>query len=227
MAYEGCGEQLGAPCVNHTIHQKMLSMLPRCLQLIEQCNAWPTDQNDACADAHPYCTEMVYLYRVTGLNTYDIRKPCIGDELCYPSGNMIGFLKRADVISALGAKSDIVWQECNMDVYAMFARDYHRNFNYTVPPLLAAGIRVMIYAGDMDYVCNWRGNKAWVTALNWPGKAAFNAASDVEFRVGGRAAGQERKYGNFSFVRVYDAGHMVPMDQPAAALYLLKQFLRK
>jgi len=26
------------------------------------------------------------------------------------------------------------------------------------------------------------------------------------------------------FLRVFDAGHMVPMDQPAAALYMLQRF---
>ena len=44
--------------------------------------------------------------------------------------------------------------------------------NY-VPPLLEAGVRVLIYAGDADYICNWIGNKAWITALEWSGTPAF------------------------------------------------------
>ncbi|KPA78503.1 putative mitochondrial serine carboxypeptidase (CBP1) [Leptomonas pyrrhocoris] len=224
IAYDWCKRSTGAPCVNATTRDEMLSMMPHCLDLIAQCNSFPDDTDASCGEANTYCRSVAAYYSATGKNNYDVRKPCVG-ELCYPIDHLSDFLRTADVMSALGAKPDLVWNSSSDVVSEMFAHDIHRNFNYTVPPLLAAGIRVLIYAGDCDFICNWIGNKAWVTALNWPGKAAFNAASDVEFRVGGRAAGQERKYGNFSFVRVYDAGHMVPMDQPAAALYMVSQFL--
>ena len=39
-------------------------------------------------------------------------------------------------------------------------------------------LQVLIYAGDVDYICNWLGNKMWVKALEWEGKEAFNAAED-------------------------------------------------
>ncbi len=41
--------------------------------------------------------------------------------------------------------------------------------------------------------------------------------------MGGSAAGLSRTYGGLTFLRVYDAGHMVPADQPKAALALLNQ----
>ena len=30
-----------------------------------------------------------------------------------------------------------------------------------IPELLANGVKVLIYAGDCDFICNWIGNKAW------------------------------------------------------------------
>ena len=29
-------------------------------------------------------------------------------------------------------------------------------------------------AGDVDYICNWLGNKKWVKALEWEGKENFH-----------------------------------------------------
>jgi len=37
--------------------------------------------------------------------------------------------------------------------------------------------------------------------------------------------GTAKSYKGLSFVKVLEAGHMVPMDKPAAALQLLTQFM--
>ncbi|KAL7701174.1 serine carboxypeptidase (CBP1) [Lotmaria passim] len=224
IAYEWCKEKLGAPCITAAARDDMEAKLPQCLELIRTCNSFPNDGDASCARAKDVCDNALEHYKMTGLNSYDIRKPCITDD-CYNTSHADNFLRLPEVVRAVGAKSDIVYEGCSAEVGKDFSNDIQRNFNYTFPPMLAAGIRVLIYAGDMDFICNWIGSKAWVTALEWPGKAAFNAAPDVEFSVNGRAAGQERTYGNFSFVRIYDAGHMVPMDQPEVSLYMMRRFL--
>jgi cathepsin A (carboxypeptidase C) len=38
-------------------------------------------------------------------------------------------------------------------------------------------------------------------------------------------AGEYKVYENFSFYRIYEAGHMVPMDQPESALQMLNHFI--
>ncbi|KAG5507580.1 hypothetical protein JKF63_06529 [Porcisia hertigi] len=224
-AYNWCKEKLGVPCVTEEVYREMLSQLPACLEKTRECNVGPDDTHISCSVAHGACMAYAGYYTNSGRNIYDIRKPCIGN-MCYPMDNMIAFMRRPDVMVSLGAKADIAWEVCNRDVMGLFTSDSQRNFNYTLPPMLEAGIRVMIYAGDVDYLCNWIGNEAWVRALRWPGTPGFNAAPNVEFAVGGRWAGMERKYGSLSFVRVYDAGHMMPMDQPEVALYMVHRFLR-
>ena len=55
------------------------------------------------------------------------------------------------------------------------------SFHDKIPPLLEAGIDVLIYAGDVDYICNWLGNKAWTKILPWSGMAEFAAAEDKKY----------------------------------------------
>ena len=63
----------------------------------------------------------------------------------------------------------------------------YEDYQTTIPDLIMNGTRVMIYAGDVDFICNWMGNKAWTLALEWSGKDAFNAAQDADWNSGAGA----------------------------------------
>lgn len=67
---------------------------------------------------------------------------------------------------------------------------------------------------------------SWVQALEWEQADAWRNTTAQEWTVGGAAAGTVREHGPLSFVRVYKAGHMVPMDQPANALAMITRFTR-
>lgn len=82
----------------------------------------------------------------------------------------------------------------------------------------------MLY-GDADYICNWFGGEAVSLAVNHTDKAAFNAAGYTPFYVDGVEYGEVREYGNFSFTRIYEAGHEVPYYQPAASLEHFRRVL--
>jgi len=58
-----------------------------------------------------------------------------------------------------------------------------------------------------------------VQNLEWRGKDAFNQAPLVEYlNPAGTSMGQVKTVDTLTFFKVYDAGHMVPMDQPENAL---------
>lgn len=96
--------------------------------------------------------------------------------------------------------------------------------------LLEEGIKILIYAGDADFICNWMGIKAWTIEMPWSGHEEFAAANDTEWypNIKGKQAGELRKTedGRFAFLRVFGAGHMVPYDQPEAGLDMLQQWVR-
>merc|ERR1712000_97644 len=74
--------------------------------------------------------------------------------------------------------------------------------------------------------CNWLGNEAWTNQLEWPGHKDFakaelkdlNLASSTEKSSNDEAYGKVKTSGNLTFMRIFEAGHMVPMDQPDASI---------
>ena len=86
-------------------------------------------------------------------------------------------------------------------------------------------IEVFIYYGDKDWTCNWRGGEAWTSAAGWSHQQEFNETPYVPLKLNGEDVGEVRQFGNLHFMKVYDSGHMVPMDQPEASLEIFKRFL--
>jgi len=76
-----------------------------------------------------------------------------------------------------------------------------------------------------DFICNYYGGGNWTFDLTWPGQQAFDATPSVNWSVNGTLAGYAKSSGGFTFLSVLNAGHMVPMDQPANALSMLQSFL--
>nr|GEU53300.1 serine carboxypeptidase-like [Tanacetum cinerariifolium] len=155
------------------------------------------------------------------INYYDIRKQCEG-ELCYDFSNMEDFLSESSVKTALGVPSDIDFVSCSRTVYDAMLQDWMRDLEVGIPALLEQGIELLVYAGEYDLICNWVGNSRWVNAMPWSGQNKFVAASNVSFVVDGKEAGIMKNYGPLTFLKVHNAGHMVPMDQPSAALQMLQ-----
>lgn len=90
------------------------------------------------------------------LQHYDIRKKCLGD-LCYDFSKMENFLNKKTVREALGV-GDLDFVSCSSVVYDAMMKDWMRNLELGIPSLLDDGIKVLIYAGEYDLICNWLGN---------------------------------------------------------------------
>ena len=57
---------------------------------------------------------------------------------------------------ALGV-GHIEWVSCSSTVYDAMVDDWMRNIEVDVPALLEDGIKLLVYAGEYDLVCNWLG----------------------------------------------------------------------
>lgn len=99
------------------------------------------------------------------------------------------------------------------------------NFLVDLESIVSSGVRVGLFYGDADYICNWFGGEAVSVALNYTNSKEFAAAGYQAFKWGDQQYGEVREYGNFSFTRIYEAGHEVPYYQPAASLAMFERML--
>ncbi|KAM3070274.1 hypothetical protein ACMFMG_010110 [Clarireedia jacksonii] len=223
-----CGKG-GYPAVlSESECQAMDNALPRCQSLIQNC--YDSQSVWSCVPASIYCNNaMIGPYQRTGQNVYDIRGKCEdSSNLCYSALGWISeFLNKPEVQKELGVEVSS-YDSCNFDINRnfLFQGDWMQPFHRLVPSILEE-IPVLIYAGDADYICNWLGNQAWTEALEWPGQKGFNDAKVNDLKLeSGDKTGTFKSSGNFTFARVFGAGHMVPMDQPEASLNFLNKWLK-
>ncbi|KAL9413212.1 hypothetical protein AB3S75_041810 [Citrus x aurantiifolia] len=209
--------------IKQSDYESINKLIPTCEHAIKTCES---DGGDACSSSYAVCNNI--FNKILGIagdvNYYDIRKKCEGD-LCYDFSNMERFLNEKSVREALGV-GDIDFVSCSSTVYEAMLMDWMRNFEVGIPTLLEDGIRVLIYAGEYDLICNWLGNSKWVHAMEWSGQKDFGAAATVPFKVDGAETGQIKSHGPLTFLKVHDAGHMVPMDQPKASLQMLQSWMQ-
>jgi len=197
-----------APAVSNATYEIMKAAVPPCQEAIRGCDKGIPE---TCILATDVCNlGLIEPYSLTGLNPYDMREKCEVPPLCYDFSNVGVYLSRPDVQQALGVDGEHKWKDCNHAVAIEFELegDWMHSFQDKLPDQLAAGIRVLMYAGDQDFICNWLGNQAWTRALEWAHKDEFNAAPVTLWNVSGTPAGTLQTAANFSFLRVYDAGHM-------------------
>lgn len=226
-----CGDGGWPAVLDESECRSMDNALPRCQSLISSC--YESGSVWACVPAAIYCNNALLApFQRTGQNVYDIRSKCEdSSNLCYTGlGYITDYLNKEEVLNALGAEVDS-YDSCNFDINRnfLFQGDWMQPFHRLVPKIIEE-IPVLIYAGDADFICNWLGNQAWTNALEWPGHDDFARASIEDLRLPGSGPkdseyGKVKSSGNFSFMQIYAAGHMVPTNQPENSLDFFNRWL--
>ena len=225
-----CGDGGWPAVLDEQSCQAMDNALPRCQSLIKNC--YDSESVWSCVPASIYCNNALLApYQRTGQNVYDVRGKCKdSSNLCYPELGWISkWLNDKTVMKALGVEVE-GYDSCNFDINRnfLFQGDWMQPFHRLVPGLIEK-MPVLIYAGDADFICNWLGNKAWAEALEYPDHKKFASASMEDLRLDGSKSGQKigevKSHGNFTFMRIHAAGHMVPLDQPEASLEFFNRWL--
>jgi len=113
----------------------------------------------------------------------------------------------------------------NEAVYTAFANDVSKSYAADVTYILKH-IRTLIYNGQNDVVVNNAGVLQYLNSLGWTGIPQWKRTRKTIWTVHGDVVGWAKVSDNLWFAMVNGAGHMVPTDQPVAALNLLGHFIR-
>lgn len=183
--------------------------------------------NQICKRAQTTCNDNVIgPYTDSGRDVYDITQ-FTPDP--FPPSTYLDYLNSADVQAAIGVS--INYTETNSAVANAFIQtgDYERGDQISqMAYLLTLGVRVALVYGDRDYICNWLGGEAvsFSIAAQSPAYAPFYSAGYADIVVNNSyVGGVVRQYGNLSFSRIYDAGHLIPAYQPETAFTLFTRII--
>jgi len=211
-----------------------------CQQLTATCRAreaaWDphgagnvTFVNDACSQAQAYCENYVTApYTSSGRSIYDISQDVLNP---FPDSHYLEYLNRVSVQKAIGVPVNYTQDSAAVAAAFNATGDYARNgIIADLVDLLNGGVRVALIYGDRDYICNWLGGEAASFAI-----AGAAGPSYLPWYAAGYApivtnssyiGGVVREYGNLSFSRIFDAGHLVPAYQPETAFTVFSRIIQ-
>jgi len=130
------------------------------------------------------------------------------------------YLNTPAVKAAIHANASIVWDGCSAVVdYSRF--DLLSSMVPTYRALIAAGLRILVYSGDVDAIVPSLGSRAWIQSMNLTVTAPLRAWTDPSGQVGGWTT----SYAGLDFTTVRNSGHFVPELQGARALALFAAFI--
>ncbi|XP_051572212.1 retinoid-inducible serine carboxypeptidase-like isoform X2 [Myxocyprinus asiaticus] len=120
---------------------------------------------------------------------------------------------------------NVTWGGQSEAVFVSMAGDFMKPVVNIVDELLASGVNVTVYNGQLDLIVDTVGQEQWVKQLKWNGLQYFNqmkwtALEDPQTE--NQTGAFYKTYKNFAFYWILKAGHMIPSDQGPMALRMLK-----
>jgi vitellogenic carboxypeptidase-like protein len=182
-------------------------------QTFAQCRAAVAAQTPSSAQANELCGKVkTAIGDISGLYLLNIAKT--SDP---PTAPMIAYLNRTDVRAAIHAKPSgtySLFSESIGDRYVVGEQDSYLS---TVQDVLDQGIPIMVVSGLNDATdVNVLGTGAWLNLLQGSRASAFQSAPTVQWKggQGNHVLGYIQEAGGLSWVKVLNAGHLAPLDQP-------------
>lgn len=119
------------------------------------------------------------------------------------------WMNNSTLVSAIGVPTDVIYVAKNETVFAALKPDIMRVIWQYIPPVLAAGVPMLWYQGQVDWVDGVYSNEAWINALEWKGAKAYASAPRVDWE-----GGYKRSSGPLTEAEVLGTGHLAIREKP-------------
>ncbi|OTF83136.1 hypothetical protein BLA29_008099 [Euroglyphus maynei] len=157
-------------------------------------------------------------------NKIMITLPCAMDE-----HSLTRWLNQLSVKKSLHVPLNFHWSFCNKVDYDRETLSIRDEIEW----LIKSGINGLLYAGDLDVVCNFLGVQWFVEDLHY-----IPMINHTYWKYDGQIGGFYKHYtrsidgvgggdGNLTFATVRGAGHSTAVDKPGETKYLFYKFLNQ
>ncbi|KAF9449182.1 alpha/beta-hydrolase [Macrolepiota fuliginosa MF-IS2] len=212
---------------NHTVVHKMRHALEKpdgCLDSLRRCE-YDGGNSTTCKKAYVFCTRHVLSRAIKNRSSTDLTRN--DTDPTFPPPYYLDYIRSPGVMAKIGATSK--YDQCNHRVKSAFiaSGDAARSGLGDLAELADKKFPILIWVGDYDIKCNWIGVHDSMVSMNWYGNQTLNSTHYSTITVGNKAVAEAKVVHNFSFVRVYKAGHALPAYQPEAAQAIFEEFVQK
>lgn len=232
----------GIEAINKTVHDKLMDRFTRkggCRDQLVECQRDLQDQRldkntinmardlptDVCSKLTDDCVLVGEIaFGDSDFARFDIAHP---KHDPFPPSHMHGYLADEKTLRALGSPVNFTYISFPVSMgFASTLDEVHGGFLDAVGYLLDSGVKVHMMYGDRDFACNWIGGENSSLAIPYSRAQDFGKAGYAPMMTSAGQGGLTRQFGNFSFTRVLQAGHMIPSYQPEAAyeIFMRAQF---
>ncbi|KAF6252931.1 Alpha/Beta hydrolase protein [Scenedesmus sp. NREL 46B-D3] len=165
---------------------------------------------------------LEFIEQASGVATLlDIRRTAAYDS----AAAVQALLNSAEVKAVMSADVSIDYASCSEVVDAVLKADTMKSARALVEDILDV-LPVLLYQGQFDAQDGVASTNAWLSSLSWEYSRDFSREPGQLWHVDGLPAGWQRNTSTLTQVVVRNAGHMVPRDQPKAALQLLQDWMQ-
>ncbi|KIK62391.1 hypothetical protein GYMLUDRAFT_41820 [Collybiopsis luxurians FD-317 M1] len=215
---------------NETYCVYLAEQLPECLDSIDY--AYQQQNLDSKVDATHKCAYMVgeLWEKFPERDPYDHRTKCPPEGCDYLAlGPVEDVLNSTAIKDAVGVSHSIDFKILALaDIGMPFIEsgDMIQPAHLLLAPAIEDGLRLFVYNGMQDGACPWRSSLAWMRLLETKHQSAFRSTPEVEHPEVGSIRKVGPGAGNYMFIKIQEAGHMVIRSQPELLRHLMIQWVR-